>query len=99
MRARDFFRKDKTQCYILLALPLIGFFVFTLYPLLWAVSRSFFFYDTIDAHTKFTGFENFKMIFSEVRYWSAWKTTLIYTVVKVPIESFLALLMAFVLAG
>lgn len=99
MKAREFLRKDKTQCYILLALPLIGFFVFTLYPLLWAVSRSFFFYDTVDAHTKFTGLENFKMIFQEVRYWSAWKTTLIYTVVKVPIESFLALLMAFVLAG
>ena len=99
MNVKKFLRLDSVQSYILLALPLIGFVVFTIYPLSWAISRSFFFYDMVDAHTKFTGLENFKMVFHEVRYWSSWKTTLLFTVVKVPIESFLALVIAFVLSG
>ena len=99
MKFKEYLKRDETHCYILLALPIIGFLVFTLYPLAWSVSRSFFFYDSISTHTQFTGLYNFKMAFREVRYWSSWKTTLLYTVVKVPIESFLALLMAFILSG
>ena len=99
MSVKKFLRLDSVQSYILLALPLIGFVVFTIYPLSWAISRSFFFYDTVDAHTKFTGLENFKMVFREVRYWSSWKTTILFTVVKVPIESFFALVIAFILSG
>ena len=30
----------QTQCYLLLALPLIGFFVFSIYPILWAFAKS-----------------------------------------------------------
>ena len=35
---------DEWQNYVMLGLPLIGFFVFTLYPLLWAMGLSFFSY-------------------------------------------------------
>ena len=88
---------DEWQNYVMLGLPLIGFFVFTLYPLLWAMGLSFFSYDGIRENTKFVGLENIVSVFTDKIYWSTWLTTFKFTLYKVPIEMVLALFLALIL--
>lgn len=83
------------QCYLLLLLPIIGFFVFTIYPILWAIFRSFYYYDQIPANTQWKGIENYIDIFtSNVKYWRSWLTTLKFMLYKLPFEIILTLVLA-----
>ena len=87
------------QCYLLLGLPLIGFFLFTLYPILWAFAKSFFYYDQIPSNTLYVGLKNFIHIFSEnAIYWKSWLTTLEFTLLKLPFEVVLTLVLAYFLS-
>ena len=87
------------QCYLLLGLPLIGFFLFTLYPILWAFAKSFFYYDQIPSHTLWVGFKNFIHIFSKnAEYWKSWLTTLEFTFWKLPFEVVFTLVLAYFLS-
>ncbi len=99
-KTADFTRYgDEWQNYLLLALPLIGFFVFTCYPLLWAAGLSFFDYDGIAEHTRFVGLSNIISLFKDKVYWSTWLTTIEFAIYKVPIEMALAMLIAVLLNG
>ncbi len=92
-------RASEWQCYMLLALPLTGFFVFTLYPILWSAVKSFYFYNQIPSDTRFVGLENYVTIFTKTMdYWKAWITTLQFTVYKLPFEVGLALVLALLLS-
>lgn len=85
------------QAYLLLALPIIGFFVFTLYPLCWAIRYAFYYYDGALSTTHFVGFQNFFSAFTDPTYWKTWLTTLQFAACKMPIELPLALLLAILL--
>lgn len=88
------------QCYLLLALPLIGFFVFTIYPIVWAMLKAFFYYDKNPINTRFTGIENFINVFAQDKsYWIAWLTTFKFMLLKLPFEVPMALILAVVLKG
>lgn len=88
----------QTQCYLLLALPIIGFFVFTIYPILWAAAKAWFYYDGIASSTRYVGFENFITLFTkDTKYWGSWLTTLKFTLLKLPVEIMLALFLAVLL--
>ena len=87
------------QCYLLLGLPLIGFFLFTLYPILWAFGKSFFYYDQVPSHTLYVGFKNFIHLFSRnAEYWKSWITTLEFTFLKLPFEVGFTLVLAYFLS-
>lgn len=88
---------DEWQNYIMLALPLIGFVVFTLYPLLWAAGLSFFSYDGFAEHTRFVGLENITALLKDKIYWKTWVTTIEFSIYKVPIEMILSMSMALLL--
>lgn len=94
VKLKRYNKKDVVQCYILLALPLIGLFVLQLYPMLWAMTKAFCFYDGIDANTKWTGLENFKQILSDKTYWNSWLVTFKFALYKLPVEIPLALAVA-----
>ena len=86
------------QCYLLLAVPLIGFFVFTIYPLIWAAVKSFFFYTGNDTETQFVGLKNFITIFTtDKTYWRTWGVTFIYALVKLPVEMPIVFVLAILL--
>lgn len=85
------------QAYLLLALPLIGFFVFTLYPLCWAIRYAFYFYDGTASTTHWVGLGNVFAAFRDVTYWKTWITTLQFALCKMPFELPLALLLAILL--
>lgn len=82
-------------CYVILAPSIIGFFTFTLYPMLWAAHKAFFFYNSVPSETRFTGIDNFIKIFTtDAAYWRAWLNTFIFAIGKLPIELPLAMLIA-----
>lgn len=89
---------DSTQCYLLISLQIIGFLVFTIYPIIWAVSKSWFYYNGVDAETSFVGWENFAIAFSDAKYWSSWIVTFKFTFYKIIIEIPLALVLATLLS-
>ena len=93
-----FDRAEEFWCFVMIALPLIGFFVFQLYPILWTFKWSFFSYNGVVSQTRFIGLENFKTMFTtDMRYWQTWLNTLLFTVTKIPVEMILAMVLALML--
>ena len=90
-------QSTELQCYALLALPLIGFFVFKIYPIFWAALKSLYFDELIPGKERFVGLKNFVTAFADMTYWRAWKVTLEFTLIKVPIEICVALVLAVML--
>lgn len=83
----------------MILLPLIGFLVFKLYPILWTFRWSFFSYNGIPSQTRFLGFENFIRLFTtDSTYWGTWVNTLKFSFMKIPIELPLALFLAILLS-
>lgn len=86
------------QCYLMIALPLIGFFVFTLYPILWTFRLSLFSYNGVASSTKYIGLENFVRLFTtDFTYWKVWINTLLFAICKIPIEISLAMFLSVLL--
>lgn len=84
---------------LLLILPqLIGFFVFSLYPVIWLFKYSFFDFDGITE--KFIGIENYIRIFTrDPEYWISVVNTIIIAYGKLIVEMPLALLVALMLSS
>ena len=83
-------------CYLMIAPMLIGFCVFTVYPISWAVRYSFFDYDGVEA--AYVGMANFVRVFTrDPGFWAALGNTFILTFGKLAIELPLALLLAILL--
>lgn len=97
-KRKGFDERESWKCYLLLAPQLIGFFVFSIYPILWAARYSFYYYDGVSINTRFTGFDNFIKIFNDGTYWHTWLTTLKFAVLKLPLELILAMSLALALA-
>ena len=85
------------QCYLILAIPLLGFCLFSLRGIGWAVAKSFYYYTQVDSETRFVGFDNYLNLFKDVAYWRTWKTTLLFALYKVPIEMPIAAMIAWFL--
>lgn len=82
------------QSYLLLTLPLIGFFVLNLYPILWSIRWAFYNYQGVSKYAAFVGLNNFKTAFHDNAYWSTWVTTLEFALFKLPLELPLAMILA-----
>ncbi len=97
-RKKSLEEQESWKCYLLILPQLIGFFVFSLYPILWAAQKSFFFYDGVSINTRFTGIENFVTLFArDATYWRTWVTTFMFALCKLPIELILSMSLALAL--
>lgn len=91
-------KSEVAQCLALISPQIIGFIIITLYPTLWAMRLSCFYYDGVISNTRFLGIENFVTLFTkDTAYWQAWITTLKYALLKLPIELPLAMFVAILL--
>lgn len=91
-------KKRYIQSYLMISTQLIGLFVFTLYPILWVAHKSFYYYTGASSETRFIGFDNFITLFTtDGFYWKTWVTTLKFTLMKLPIELTLAMIIALIL--
>ena len=88
-------RKRKERLIILsfLAPNLIGFLMFTVFPVFAAMFLSFSEWNII-SDIKWVGFDNYSKLFTSKRFWQAVYHTLEYTVVSVPIGLLLAMFFA-----
>lgn len=85
------------QCYVMIALPIIGFVVFIIYPYIWTAVKSWFYYTGNPAVTRFVGWNNFKDVAGDGVYWNSWLTSFKLTLYKLPIELPISLVLALIL--
>jgi multiple sugar transport system permease protein len=79
-RARD----DAIIGYLFLGPWILGFLIWTIYPMIYSFYLSFTKYNILTP-PKFIGLDNFKFMFSEEVFWQALKVTTINAVVSVPL--------------
>ena len=92
-------QKDNLCGWILASIPLIGFCIFMLVPILFSVSMSFnnFLPNSYDLSTMtWAGAGNFAHIFKDTKLWKALGNTFIYCL-SIPFEMFFGLLFAYLL--
>lgn len=91
-------RQKERQSYFMLAPSIIGFFVFTIYPIAWVFRHSFYEYDGVTE--TFIGLENFIRAFTrDTSFWASIGNTIIIAYGKLIIELPLALIVALVLSS
>lgn len=89
--------KNNLSCYLMCGLPVLGFFIFAFVPLVISLYLSFTELSTLNFYSAdFTGFDNFKKLFSDPLFGKAIVNTL-YAMVSVPLSMILGLLIAKVL--
>lgn len=88
------YRHKEIQSYIMLAPQILGFLVFSIYPIMWAIRLAFYNYNGISTQTRFVGLENFVKLISDSDYWGALGNTFLFALMKIPIELSLALFLA-----
>lgn len=89
------FIKKYGWCYMFIAVPVLLFLSFTIYPLISAFLMSFQKYNVMNS--KWIGLENYKYIFHRRLFGRALYNTLIYTVGTVPINVLISLGLALML--
>lgn len=82
--------------YLFISPWLIGFFVFTLIPILASFYLAFTKYDTMSAPV-WIGTENFERMVQDTRYWSSVRATLYYVMAAIPLRLLFALAVAMLL--
>jgi multiple sugar transport system permease protein len=94
-RKKHDFGEDNAMGYLLLMPWLIGFFAFTMYPLLSSLYFAFTKFDLLST-PEWVGLQNFKNIFIDQRFYQSMKVTFIYVLVHVPLKLFFALCIAMI---
>lgn len=90
--------KHVIECYAMIFLQIVGFFLITLYPIVWAIKQSFYYYNGVISATRFVGFDNFITLFTkDSEYWRTWLTTFEFAIMKLPIELPFAMIIALLL--
>jgi multiple sugar transport system permease protein len=87
-RARQFLR-DYGWCYVFIAVPILVFLSFTLYPLIRSFIMSFQYYQVMGSN--FVGLDNYKQIFRSSLFGKALWNTVIYTLGTVPVNIMISL--------
>lgn len=88
---------DAGMAYIMVVPMLIGFFLFTIYPIVYVAKYSWFDFDGF-TQAKFVGFDNFVRLFTRDKpFWMSMLNTFVITISKFSIELPLALLFAVLL--
>lgn len=82
--------------YLMLLPNFLGFFVFMLIPILATIYIGFTNWDLINA-PRWVGLLNYKILLRDPIFWTSLKKTILFTIVNVPVQSFLALLIAILL--
>lgn len=92
IRHRGMSKFDR-QAILMLSPQILGFVLFTLYPILWVIRLAWYDYDGITL--KFIGFDNFIRVFTrDPLYWKSILNTIILSFGKLAIELPLALILA-----
>ena len=92
-RSAAIIRRNRKKAYLFLLPNFLGFFVFTLIPVITALVYSLTDYDG-NNRMNFVGLKNFLQLFSDSSFVFSLQNTLIYTIVTVPLIILLSLLVS-----
>jgi multiple sugar transport system permease protein len=91
-------KKNNLVGYMFISPWLIGFFVFSLIPILASLVLAFTNYDLLSPNIKFIGLDNFdRMFYHDLRYWKSVRATINYVFAAVPLRLIFALAVAMLL--
>lgn len=82
--------------YLMILPNFLGFFIFMLAPIIATVVLGFTEWDLVN-DPQWVGFANYKNLFGDRIFWLSFRKTIWFTLLNVPIQSFLALLIAVLL--
>lgn len=88
--------REELYFYLFISPWIIGFLVFTAFPVISSLVLSFHDYDGITP-MRFIGFDNYKNLFQDELFYHSIKTTFLYTVISVPLLTSLSLAFAMLL--
>lgn len=89
--------QNERDAYLMIFPQIIGFLLFSIYPMIWAIRLSWYFYNGISTSTRFVGWDNFITLFGDGEYWHSLGNTFLYALMKMPVELPIALLLAVLL--
>jgi multiple sugar transport system permease protein len=90
-------RRTEFWVYLFLLPTIVLYGLFTVYPIIGSYWYSFVDWNGFDAVKTFVGFDNYVEALHDPLFWNAFKVTLMFTVVAVPVKVILAFLLAMVL--
>jgi ABC-type sugar transport system permease subunit len=82
--------------YLMILPNFLGFFIFMLIPILATIYIGFTNWDLINS-PRWVGLLNYKILLRDSIFWTSLKKTILFTIINVPVQSFLALLVAILL--
>jgi len=97
MGLRKKFSEQTRIAYTFLAFPLVLFSVFTFFPIIFAFIISFYDWNLLIPDKPFVGLANYFELFEDRVFLIAIKNTAVYTLFVVPIQTFFALFLAFIM--
>lgn len=89
--------RDNAWGYVFVLPAVIGTLLFAIYPIPASIRYAFYNWRGVGEPTEYVGFRHFITVATDPFFWQAFKNSLIYTVVLVPIQLSLALALALVL--
>jgi multiple sugar transport system permease protein len=89
---------QKITPYLFLTPFLVGFLVFMVYPLIYALNLSLYRKKLVGG-TSFVGLENYVRAFQDVNFWSGVRNVLVFGAMQIPVMLGLALIFALLLDG
>ena len=91
-------QKDQAKtAYLFIGFPLLLFSIFTFFPILFAFFISFYDWNLLIPDKPFVGLGNYFELFQDRVFLIAIKNTVVYTIGVVPIQTLLALVLAFIM--
>lgn len=82
--------------YLLILPSVIGFLAFYAIPALQALVISFTEWNLL-TDAEFVGFANYEDIFNDIRFWRALRTTVVYVLWNIPLQTIIAIIMALIM--
>ena len=90
-------RRDLLSALAFLSPSLIALLIFTYIPVGWAFNLSFTSWEARSTSAAFVGLQNYATTLSEPEFWNAFKNTVYFTAIKIPLDMVLALGVALLL--
>ena len=92
-------KKQNVQGYMFIMPWLLGFFLFTLIPMIFSAGLSMCKWNVVTGTStiQFVGLENFKELFADPKFWQSLKVTFKFCLITIPCYQIISLLIAFLL--
>ncbi len=90
-------REITTIAWLFLGFPLLLISIFVFFPIAFSFLISFFDWNLVTNQRRFVGVDNYTKLLGDALFWKSARNTVLYTIGVVPLQTFLALFLAFVM--